>query len=277
MMASRFFLSLTLAATCSTLLAAQQPVAPAAAPAAAPGTQQAKQQTPDRYKVLADDYGQLARYAAANAALAPPAAGAEPRVIFYGDSITDAWHLDKYFPAHAYVNRGISGQTTPQMLVRFRQDVLNIHPAVVLLLAGTNDLAGNTGPETIDQIEGDYTTLAELSKANGIELVFASVTPVSNYVHPEMTTGRPPDQILALNQWLKQYCAAHNLVYLDYFAALVDPAGMLKKDTSQDGLHPNDAGYTIMAPLAQAAIDKALVHHATPGAGTTGTAATPAQ
>ena len=259
MMVPRVLLALSCAAlatlpACPQQAAPSQPVDPAhlsAVPAPA-------QQQGDRYKRLAEDYGQLTRYAAADAAL-PAAEAGDKRVVFYGDSITDAWHLDQSFPGKAnYINRGISGQTTPQMLVRFRQDVLALRPAVVVLLAGTNDLAGNTGPETIQQIEDNYATMAELARVHGIAFVFSSVMPVNNYVHPEMTTGRPPAQILVLNDWMKQYAAANSLVYLDYFAAMVDAAGMLKKDISADGLHPNGAGYAVMAPLAQAAVDRAL-------------------
>jgi len=207
--------------------------------------------------LLATDFGQLSRYQAANQQLPPPAPG-EPRVIFYGDSITDGWKLDVYFPGKGYINRGISGQTTPQMLVRFRQDVIDLQPKVVVLLAGTNDLAGNTGPETVEQIEANYATLAELARLHHIALVFSSVMPVSNYVYPEMTTGRPPEKILALNAWLKDYCRENRLVYLDYFDAMVDAGGYLQKPLSGDGLHPNEAGYRIMAPLAEKAITAAL-------------------
>ncbi|RRA49501.1 GDSL-type esterase/lipase family protein [Acidipila sp. EB88] len=227
----------------------------------------AQQQELDRYRRLANDYGQLSRYAAANAALAPALPG-ERRVVFFGDSITDGWHLDQYFPGKNYVNRGIGGQTTPQMLVRFRQDVLALRPALVVILAGTNDLAGNTGPETLTQIESDYASLAELARANGVRVVFSSVMPVSNYVFPNMTTGRPPAQILTLNAWLEHYCAANSLVYLDYFKAMVDPAGMLRRELSGDGLHPNPAGFAAMTPLAAAAIDKALAQPPAPVPGT---------
>ena len=206
---------------------------------------------------LATDYGMLSRYAAADAAL--PAAGpAEKRVIFFGDSITDGWHLDQSFPGRSYINRGIGGQTTPQMLVRFRQDVLRLSPAVLLVLAGTNDLAGNTGPETLTEIEDDYATIAELCRVHGIRAVFASVTPVNNYVFPQMTVTRTPSQILALNSWLQQYCPANGCTYLDYYTAMVDSSGMLRRELSNDGLHPNAAGYAVMTPLAQAAIDRAL-------------------
>ena len=202
---------------------------------------------------LATDFGQLTRYQAANALLREPGPG-EQRVIFYGDSITDAWKLDQFFPGKGYINRGISGQTTPQMLVRFRQDIINLKPTVVILLAGTNDLAGNTGPMTLDQIEENYASMAELGRLHGIAFVFSSVLPVNNYVHAEMTVGRPPEKILALNGWLKSYCQANHHLYLDYFSAMVDPSGMLFRNLSGDGLHPNDAGYQVMAPLAGVAI-----------------------
>jgi len=213
----------------------------------------------DKYRRLANDYGQLSRYAAANAAL-PPTAPDQPRVIFFGDSITDGWHLDQYFPGKPYVNRGIGGQTTPQMLVRFRQDVLDLHPAVLVVLAGTNDLAGNTGPETMGQIEDDFATFADLARAHGIKVVFASITPISDYgpAGASMPAGRPPQKILELNASLRQLCANNSLVYLDYYAAMVDGAGMLRRELSADGLHPNAAGYAVMAPLAGKAIDAAL-------------------
>ena len=210
-----------------------------------------------------NDFGQLRRYHDANAALGAPTPG-EPRVIFFGDSITDIWKLDDSFPGKHYINRGIGGQTTPQMLVRFRPDVLDLHPAVVVILAGTNDIAGNTGPETLEQIEGDYASLAELARANGIRVVFSSVTPI-NYYNPRALLfflQRSPEKILKLDAWLQQYCAAHGLVYLDYFSAMADERGLLKKNLSDDGLHPNAAGFAVMAPLAQAAIDKALAQPA---------------
>ncbi len=203
------------------------------------------------------DFGQLMRYQAANRLLPPPVPG-EPRVIFYGDSITDGWKLDQYFPGKGYINRGISGQTTPQMLVRFRQDVLGLQPKVLVVLAGTNDLAGNTGPMTLEQTEENYASMAELARLHHIALVFSSVMPVSDYIHPDMTTGRPPAKILALNAWLRNYCRANNLIYLDYFTAMVDPSGQLQKLLSNDGLHPNEAGYRVMAPLAQQAVNAAL-------------------
>jgi lysophospholipase L1-like esterase len=212
-----------------------------------------------RIAVFTDDYGQLARYRDANAALKPPAPG-ENRVVFFGDSITDMWKLEDYFPGKPYLNRGIGGQTTPQMLVRFRQDVIDLHPRVVVILAGTNDIAGNSGPIRLEDIEADYASMAELARANHLAVVFSSVLPVHNYTpkSQELFAERSPEKILALNHWLKDYCAANGLVYLDYFAAMVDDKGLLKRDLADDGLHPNAAGFKIMAPLAEASIGNAL-------------------
>ncbi len=212
-----------------------------------------------RISVFTDDYGQLARYRDANAALKPPTPG-ESRVVFFGDSITDIWKLEDYFPGKPYLNRGIGGQTTPQMLVRFRQDVIDLHPKVVVILAGTNDIAGNTGPMRLEDIEADYASLEELARANHVAVVFSSVLPVHNYTpkSQDFFAQRSPEKILALNRWLKDYCAANRLVYLDYFTPMVDDKGLLKRELAEDGLHPNAAGFKIMAPLAEAAIGKAL-------------------
>src|SRR5579862_8504963 len=208
---------------------------------------------------LRDDFGELARYRDANASLKPPAPD-ENRVVFFGDSITDFWRLSQYFPGKPYLNRGIGGQTTPQMLVRFRQDVIDLNPRVVIILAGTNDIAGNTGPMRLEDIEADYASMAELARANHIAVVFSSVLPVHNYTpkSQEFFAQRPPEKILALNRWLQDYCAVNHLVYLDYFAAMVDDKGLLKRDLADDGLHPNANGFKIMAPLADLAIGKAL-------------------
>jgi lysophospholipase L1-like esterase len=206
-----------------------------------------------------NDFGELARYRDENARLKPPVLG-EKRVVFFGDSITDIWPLAEYFPGKPYINRGIGGQTTAQMLVRFRQDVIALQPKVVVILAGTNDIAGNTGPTRLEDIEANYTSLAELARANGIAVVFSSVLPVHNYTpkSQEFFAQRPPEKIVELNRWLKTYCAAHGCVYLDYFSAMVDKSGLLQKDLADDGLHPNQAGYKLMAPLAEAAIAKAV-------------------
>src|ERR1700685_340415 len=213
-----------------------------------------------RIAIFTDDFGQLARYRDANASLKPPTAG-ENRVVFFGDSITDKWNLEDYFPGKPYLNRGISGQTTPQMLVRFRQDAIDLQPKVIVILAGTNDIAGNTGPMRLEDIEANYASMAELARAHQIHVVFSSILPVHDYTprSQDLFAQRSPEKILELNRWLKAYCAAKGNVYLDYFSAMVDEKGLLKRDLAEDGLHPTASGYKLMAPLAQAAIDKALV------------------
>jgi lysophospholipase L1-like esterase len=212
-----------------------------------------------RIAIYTDDFGELARYRDANAALGPPAAG-ENRVLFLGDSITDYWKLADYFAGKPYINRGIDGQTTPQMLVRFRQDVIDLHPRVLVVLAGTNDVAGVTGPTRNEDIEANYASMAELARVHHIHVVFSSLLPVNNYTEDakESFNLRPRERILALNSWLRDYCAKNGLVYLDYFSALADDKGMLKRDLSDEGLHPNASGYKIMAPLAEKAIARAI-------------------
>jgi acyl-CoA thioesterase I len=218
----------------------------------------------DKYRAskiatYSDDYGQLMRYRDANAALTPPAAG-ENRVVFFGDSITDIWKLNESFPGKPYINRGIGGQTTSQMLVRFRQDVIDLQPKAVVILAGTNDIAGNTGKISNDDIEANYASIAELVRAHGIKVIFSSILPVHNYTpeSQDFFAQRPMERVLALNRWLKDYCVANNLTYLDYFNAMVDDKGLLRADLAKDGLHPNQAGFAIMAPLAEKAIAKAV-------------------
>jgi acyl-CoA thioesterase-1 len=216
-----------------------------------------------RIAMFTDDFGQLARYREANAALKPPAPG-ENRVVFFGDSITEAWHLDEYFAGKPYINRGIGGQTTPQMLIRFRQDVIELHPKVVVILAGTNDIAGNTGPMRLEDTEANYASFGDLAHANNVLVVFSSVLPLHNYTPQSQAyfPGHPPEKILELNRWMKNYVATHpDCIYLDYFSAMVDDKGLLKRDLAEDGLHPNAAGYKIMVPLAEAAIEKALGTH----------------
>jgi lysophospholipase L1-like esterase len=212
-----------------------------------------------RMKAQLADWPDLGRYRAENAAL-PPAAAGEQRVVFYGDSITDGWgrraETGTFFPGKPYVNRGISGQTTPQMVVRFRQDVIDLHPAAVLILAGTNDVAGNTGPMTPEMTEDNFRSMADLAHANGIKVILASITPAFDY--PWRRGLEPAPKIRALNAWLKDYCEQHGYTYLDYYTSLTDSEGGMKPGISFDGVHPNEKGYAIMAPLAQAAIDKTL-------------------
>lgn len=212
----------------------------------------------ERSRKILQDWANLSRYRAENASLAAPKPG-EKRVVFMGDSITDAWGrtYGKFFPGKPYVNRGISGQTTPQMLIRFRPDVLALKPAAVVILAGTNDISGNTGPMTLEETQGNLQSMAELATANGIRVVMASVMPVSDYIRPQ-TARRPPEKILALNKWIQEYAAKNGHVYLDYHRALADEAGFLKKGTSYDGLHPDNAGYDLIQPLAAKAIEEAL-------------------
>ena len=212
-----------------------------------------------REKLMLNDFGELEHFRAANAALPAPAPG-EKRVVFFGDSITAGWPLDQFFPGRPYVNRGIGGQTTSQALVRFRQDVIDLKPAAVVILLGTNDIAGNTGAVGIEDIQKNLASLAELAHAHRVAVVLSSVTPVHDYT-PESDIAyplRPPATIRALNDWLKAYCAQNGATYLDYFSALIDGAGLLRKELATDGLHPNHAGYELMTPLAEAAIQRAL-------------------
>lgn len=211
-----------------------------------------------RAHLALNDWPNLARYQDADMKTPPPAPG-ENRVVFMGDSITDGWGKGQapFFPGKPYINRGISGQTTPQMLVRFRPDVLNLKPKVVVTLAGTNDIAGNTGPETLEDIEGNLQSMSELAKANGIRVVLASVMPVCDSLRPQ-TARRPPQKIIALNDWIRNYVSQNGFIYLDYYSAMVDSSGMFKQELTYDCLHPNDAGYAVMAPLAEKAIAEAL-------------------
>jgi lysophospholipase L1-like esterase len=205
-----------------------------------------------RMKAQLEDWAQLGRYRAADLAL--PGTG-EGRVVFYGDSITDAWGTNggTFFPGKPYVNRGISGQTTPQMLVRFRQDVVDLHPDAVVILAGTNDIAGNTGPSTLVMTEDNFRSMAEIAKANGIRVILSSVLPVAKYPW-KPTVADPAIKIQDLNAWMKSYCAQEKLTYLDYWTSMADKEGGMKPGISLDGVHPNAAGYAVMEPLAEAAI-----------------------
>lgn len=223
---------------------------------APPVAAQTAQRDPAEERLHAD-WAYLARYRDENARLGPPRPG-EQRVVFLGNSITEGWakYFDAMFPGKPYVGRGISGQTTPQMLVRLRQDVIGLAPAVVVILAGTNDIAGNTGPSTIEMIEDNLASMAELAQAHGIRVVLSSVLPVYDY--PWRPGLEPAPKIQALNAWMKDYASKHGAVYLDYYSAMVDGRGGLKAELGTDGVHPNEAGYRVMAPLAEQAIAQAL-------------------
>jgi lysophospholipase L1-like esterase len=248
-------------------LSAQQPAPPAAgAPASPTGPEiAAALKSLMANDARLRDWAQLGRYREQNRALAKPAAG-ESRVVFMGDSITDAWPQprfgDFFTNNKSYVGRGISGQTTPQMLIRFRPDVIDLQPRAVVILAGTNDIAGNTGAMSNEDIQNNIMSMAELAKAHKIKVILSSILPTSNYhVGPSgvpQTQTRPMERIRAINDWMKKYAAAEGHTYLDYFSAMLDPSGLLRTELSGDDLHPNAQGYAIMAPLADAAIKQAL-------------------
>jgi lysophospholipase L1-like esterase len=214
--------------------------------------------TPSLDDLLAqDDWANLSRFRKENEALAPALPG-EIRVVFMGNSITQGWgEVDPgFFAGKPYVNRGISGQTTPQMLIRFRPDVIALKPKVVVILAGTNDIAGNTGYSTLEMIEDNLASMADLATANNIRVVLSSVLPAYDY--PWKPGLQPAPKIAALNQWIKNYCKSKGFVYLDYYSPMVDARQGLKSEFSEDGVHPNLAGYKLMAPLAEKAIQEAL-------------------
>jgi lysophospholipase L1-like esterase len=205
--------------------------------------------------LLKTDWPWLGRFKEADLALGPPAAG-ESRVVFMGDSITEAWHIDESFPGKPYINRGISGQTTPQMLLRFRQDVIDLKPKVVIILAGINDIAENTGPMTLEETEGNLESMAELAAANQIKVVLCSVLPAFDFPwRPGLT---PAPKVDTLNAWIKNYAAEKGHVYVDYHSVMKDERDGLPASLSRDGVHPLPAGYAIMVPLAEAGIEKAL-------------------
>jgi len=256
---------------------AQQATTPAAAPPAAAPAAPAITDVPScpelatamtsliNNDIRRRDWPNLTRYREQNRALPAPAT-AEARVVFMGDSITDAWpqpRFGTFFAGKPYVGRGISGQTTPQMLVRFRPDVIDLKPKVVVILAGTNDIAGNTGAMSNEEIESNIASMAELAKVHGIRVVLSSILPVSAYhVAPNgtpQTLQRPMTRIRAINEWMKTYAAKERHVYLDYWtAAMVDESGHMRTELTGDDLHPNAQGYAVMGPLAEAAIKQAL-------------------
>lgn len=277
--------SLALALLPAALLAQPAPAPPPLAPAPAFPGQYAPKPAEWKYPVwpsgcarfqadertacldwVASDFGNLRRYAAANAALAAPAAG-ERRVVFFGDSITDGWSNPAnggFFPGRPYVNRGIGGQTTSQMLLRFRPDVIELQPKAVVILAGTNDVAGNSGKTTPEAIEANLADMAELARVHGVAVVLASILPITddkkgpNGAPLERSTDRPPEALKSLNRWLARYAQQNGHVYLDYASSMGDARGLLRSELTDDGLHPNAAGYAIMAPLAEKAIEQAL-------------------
>ena len=206
----------------------------------------------------AQDWANLHRYKGDNEKIGLPKPGGS-RVVFMGNSITDEWikKFPNYFSANGYINRGISGQTTPQMLVRFRADVIQLKPAVVIILAGTNDIAGNTGPSTLEMIADNIFSMAELATANGINVILCSVLPVYDY--PWKPGLAPAEKIVALNHMLKAYADRHEILYLDYYTSMVDDRKGMKAAYAEDGVHPNNAGYEVMMNLCTQAINNALM------------------
>lgn len=208
---------------------------------------------------LKNDWPNLARYAEENAKIGLPAPG-ENRIVFFGNSITEGWSklCPEFFSGKPYINRGISGQTTPQMLIRFRQDAINLKPKIVVILAGTNDIAGNTGPSTLEMIEDNLASMAELAKANGIKVILSSVLPAYDYFWRRGMN--PAGKIAKLNEWIKDYSKKTGIYYIDYYSTMVDDRLGMKAIYSEDGVHPNEAGYKVMAPLAEEAITKTLIN-----------------
>ena len=204
---------------------------------------------------FAQDWANLAKYETENSQL-PPKQSGEKRIVFMGDSITEFWsqiHPD-FFTNTSYINRGISGQTTPQMLIRFRPDVLNLHPDVVVILAGVNDIAGNTGPTTNDAIFGNIISMVELAKANAIKVILCSVLPANNfYWRPN---EKAAETIIQLNQLIQSYAKEHDIPYVDYHSAMADAKNGLPKEFSEDSVHPNLKGYQTMQPLLEKAVQK---------------------
>jgi lysophospholipase L1-like esterase len=238
------------------LLASTVAGAQSTAPAPPSAEEIAKRQQEQEAK-FHNDWANLQKFREANAKLSPPVSN-ENRVVFMGNSITEGFapRFATLFPGKPYIGRGIGGQTTPQMLVRFRQDVIDLKPKVVVILAGTNDIAGNTGPSTLEMIEDNLASMAELAKSNGIAVVLSSVLPVWDY--PWKPGLEPAPKIIALNKWMKDYAQRNGMVYLDYHSAMSDSHGGMRPELANDGVHPNEAGYRLMAPLAERAIAEAL-------------------
>ncbi|CAN1487515.1 TesA Lysophospholipase L1 and related esterases [Flavobacteriaceae bacterium] len=204
-------------------------------------------------KVKAQDWANLNKYKNENSLIVSPAPG-EKRIVYFGDSITEGWGTThpEFFNTKSYINRGISGQTTSQMLLRFRPDVIELKPKLVVILAGTNDIAGNTGPTTLETILGNISSMCELAKANQIKVVLCSVLPAFDY--PWKPGLEPADKILDLNNRIQNYAKANGIAYVDYYSAMVDARKRLKTDYSADGVHPNKVGYLVMAPIVEKAL-----------------------
>ena len=227
---------------------------------AEPADGKTAQQIISEYKYwsgIKNDWANLGYYMEENKELKPPATG-EHRVVFMGNSITIGWILENpgFFEGKPYVNRGISGQTTPQMLVRFRQDVIDLNPEVAVLLCGVNDIAGNTGPSTLEMIEGNIASMAELAKTNGIKVILCSVLPALDF--PWRPGLEPAEKIIALNDWIKTYALRNDFIYLDYYSSMVNEKNGLKAEYSEDGVHPNKTGYLVMEELVEKAIGEAI-------------------
>lgn len=208
---------------------------------------------------LMKDFGERYLYAAADRALPPPAPGTQ-RVVFMGDSITDRWNLAAFFPGKPYVNRGIGSQVTAQMLLRFQQDVVDLKPAAVVIMAGVNDVQGFMQTDSEEEIEQNYLSMADIADRHHIKVIFSSILPVNNVDGNDSSVlaERHPDELRALNAWLRQLCARRGYRYVDYYDAMVDAHGLMRRGLTSDGIHPLDRGYAIMAPIAQRAIDVAL-------------------
>lgn len=238
------------------LLAVQAPDAQQTS-SAPPKEEQAAERKRIAQERMQNDWANLSKYREDNAKLGAPGAG-QNRVVFMGDSITEGWgqSFAVLFPGKPYINRGISGQTTPQMLVRFRSDVIALAPKAVVILAGTNDIAGNTGPMTLEMTENNLMSMVEMAKANKISVILCSVLPA--YDFPWKPGLQPAEKIVALNAWIKDYAAKNGLAYVDYHSAMADERRGLKTDLSGDGVHPNQAGYALMTPLVEKAIAQTL-------------------
>lgn len=208
-------------------------------------------------QLQAQDWANLNKYQNENATL-PPLTSGQKRIVFMGDSITEFWSVTnpEFFAGKPYANRGISGQTTPQMLIRFRPDVIALKPNIVVILAGINDIAGNTGPSTLEMITDNISSMAELAKAHQIKVILCSVLPA--YDFPWRTGSFPAEKVVTLNKMIKKYAEANGILYLDYYSAMVDERKGLKTAYADDGVHPNKVGYEVMEPLVEKAIQSIL-------------------